>query len=70
MSKHASISALFRFMLHALRPSFIDSWSISHILEHEIFCLGWAAQGSKEKKRKLEYFLATFEDVFFSLSWV
>ena len=27
-------------------PSFIYSWSISHILEHEFF---WAAQGSKAK---------------------
>ena len=29
-----------------LGSSFVYSWSISHILEHEFFCLGlWAAQG-------------------------
>ena len=30
-------------------PSFIYSWSISHILEHEYF---WAAQSSKAKKNE------------------
>jgi hypothetical protein len=39
--------------LHILRgyPSFIYSWSIGHILEHEFFCLGHlGCAGSKEKK--------------------
>ena len=61
MSKHASISDLFRFMLHALNPSFTYSWSTSHILQHELFFWGnWAV-------RKL--FLSIFElllRVFFS----
>ena len=30
-------------------PTFLYSWSIGHILEHEFFCLG--AQGSKEEKK-------------------
>ena len=46
---------------------FLYSWSISHILEHEFFCLGrLAAQGSKEKSG-FEIFWATFESGFFQL---
>ena len=37
-------------------PSFIYSWSIGHILEHEFFCLGClGSQGSKEKKVDLRF---------------
>ena len=28
------------YYVHSKNPSFIFSWSISHILEHEFFCLG------------------------------
>ena len=41
-------------LLAYLGPSSIYSWSISHILEHEFFCLG--SQGSKEKKSGFEFF--------------
>ena len=40
------------------------SWSISHILEHDFFCLG--SSGSKEKKSGFELFWATFEGGFFN----
>ena len=37
-------------------PSFIHSWSISHILEHEFFCLGrLGCAGSKGKKVDLSF---------------
>ena len=35
------------FQVEYAKPSFIYSWSISHILEHEFFCLG--SSGCKEK---------------------
>ena len=44
------------FMNLGENPSFIYSWSISHILEHEFFCLGrLGSSGSKGKKVDLSY---------------
>ena len=40
----------------SLFPSSIYSWSISHILKHEFFCLGrFGSQGSKGKKVDLSF---------------
>ena len=46
-----------------LTPSFVYSWSISHILEPEFFCLGNSGQ---LWKIQFEILLATFEGRFFN----
>ena len=52
----------------SISPSYIYSWSIGHILEHELFCLGhFGCAGSEGKKSGFEFFWATFESVFFQL---
>ena len=51
------------------KPSSIHSWSISHILEHEFFCLGRLdSSGSKEKKW-IWVFLSNFWGWFFQILW-
>ena len=50
--------------MHALNnfpgnPSFIYSWSISHILEQEFFCLGHFGQ-LRAIKKSMDIFLVTF----------
>ena len=53
------------FLLVSASLSFIYSWSISHFLEHEFFCLGrLGSQGSKEKKVDLRNFEQLFRVVF------
>ena len=51
-------------------PSSIYSWSISHNLEHEFFCLGrLGSSGQSGKKSGFEFFWATFEGGFFNILW-
>ena len=51
-------------------PSSICCWSISHILEHEFFCLTPFGQlRAVRKKSGFEFFWATFEGVFFKFVW-
>ena len=54
VSKHSSDSQNFihlslplKFIVHSTYPSFINSWSISHILEHEFFCFGRLASSGQ-----------------------
>ena len=55
----------------AKRPRSIYRWSISHILEHESFCLGrlgcLGSQGSKEKKVDLSFSEQLLRVFFFQL---
>ena len=48
-----------------ITPVLIYSRSISHILEHEFFCLGrLGSSGQKGKKNGFEFFRETFEGAF------
>ena len=49
-----------------LCPRFIYSWCISHILEHEFFCLGRLGRSGRKGKNGFEFLWATFEGVFFN----
>ena len=46
-------------------PSSIYSWSISHILEHKLFCLGCLWSSGSKKKRWIWVFLSNFWGCFF-----
>ena len=52
---------------NGLGPSSIYSWTISHILEHEFFCLGGLGSSGSKEKKWIWVFLRNFWGRFFQL---
>ena len=66
-SYHAMLHATMIKKMH-FGPSSIYSWSVSHILKRELFCLGrFGSQGSKGKKVDLSFSEQLFRVFFFQL---
>ena len=52
-----------------LDPSFIYSWSVSHIWEHKFCYLSRLGRLGSNEEKSIEFFLASSMGVFFNFLW-